>query len=160
MTILIYGLGLFAVAFLLHIIVWRIRKPANSIKALLILFFLVLVVGSILLPQHKFFNYIYIWFLFLSLFACYLVAYPAIEVDSPSLVIVMRIFQAGREGLNIEKLDELSKNNLLVEPRLKDLVDSGLVDFSSSVYRINRKGNIFILPFIFYRNLLGLGKGG
>jgi len=160
MGILIYGLGLFGVAFLLHIAIWRVRKPANSVKALVLVFILVLVAGSILLPMHELSSYLYIWFLFLSLFTAYLLAYPAIEVDSPSLVIVMRIFQSGKAGLNIKRLEDLSKDNLLVEPRLKDLVDAGLVDLSVSVYRINRKGRLFILPFVFYRNLLGLGKGG
>lgn len=160
MNILIYGLTLFGVAFLLHIAIWRIRKPANSIKSLVVLFILVLVAGSILLPIYELFSYVYIWFLFLSFFAAYLLSYPAIEVDSPSLVIVMRIFESGKAGLSTKKIGELAKDNLLVEPRLKDLVDAGMVDLSSSMYRINRKGLIFILPFIFYRNILGLGKGG
>ena len=160
MKILICGLALFGLAFLLHVLIWRIKKPANSIKSLVLLFILVLVVGSILSPVHEFSSYVYIWVFFLSLFAAYLLSYPAIEVDSPSLVIVMRIFQSGKAGLNLEKLGQLSKNNLLVEPRLKDLVDAGLVDLSSSVYKINRKGRMFIFPFIFYRNILGLGKGG
>ncbi len=160
MNILIYGLVFFVVAFLLHIAIWRIKKPANSIKILVSLFILVLIAGSILLSLYEFSSYVYIWFFFISLFIAYLFSYPAIEVDSPSLVIVMRISESGKAGLNIERLDDLLKDDLLVEPRLKDLVDAGLVDFSSSLYRINKKGVMFILPFIFYRNILSLGKGG
>lgn len=157
---LIYGLGLFFIAFLLHAAIWRIKKPANTIKALILLFMLVLAAGSIFLPVKELPEFLYIWLIFLSLFSAYLLAYPAIEVDSPSLVIVMRIFQSGKGGLSFEKLEEFSGDNLLVEPRLKDLVDAGLVDLSSSVYKINKQGAMFVLPFIFYRNILGLGKGG
>jgi len=160
MNILIYGFVFFGVAFLLHVAIWRIKKPANSIKILVLLFILVLIAGSILSSLYEFFSYVYIWFLFISLFTAYLVSYPAIEVDSPSLVIIRCISESGKAGLNIEKLGDLLQNDLLVEPRLKDLVDAGLVDLSFSAYRINKKGVMFILPFIFYRNILNLGKGG
>lgn len=172
MSVLVCGLVLFTVAFLLHAAIWRLRKPANTIKVLVTLFNFVLAFGIIVLIflgyvypglsilPHKLVSYIYIAVFFFSLFICYLFSYPAIEVDSPSLVIIRLISQSGKSGLVCEKVKELVKDDFLVEPRLKDLVDAKLVDLAGSVYRINKQGMLFIKPFIAYRKLLGLGKGG
>jgi len=172
MSVLVCGLALFIIAFLLHIAIWRFKKPANNIKVLITLFNLVLVFGMTVLiflgyayPDfsilpHRLASYIYITVFFCSLFICYLLSYPAIEADSPSLVIVRYIHQAGKSGLFPERIKELLKDDLLVMARIKDLVDAGLADFSGQIYKINKKGVLFILPFIAYRRLLGLGKGG
>jgi len=98
--------------------------------------------------------------LFFSLFICYLLTYSAIDADSPSLVIVLRTSKAGKEGLPHNAIKESLGDDLLIEPRLKDLVEAHLVDFNGQIYKINQKGKIFISPFMLYRNLLGLGKGG
>lgn len=159
MSVLIYGFGLFGVAFLLHAALWRIKKPANTIKALVAIFCLVLAVGMVI-RQHEFINYIYIAVLFFSLFLVYLLTYPAIEADSPSLAIMLQIARAKNNGITAAQIKELLKDNLLVEPRLKDLVDAKMVELNGSVYKINRKGILFIQPFIVYRKFLQLGKGG
>ena len=160
MSVLIYGFGLFGVAVLFHTALWRIKKPANTIKALVAIFCLVLAVGMMIIRQHEFINYIYIAVLFFSLFSVYLLTYPAIEADSPSLVITLQIARAKNSGITAAQIKELLKDNLLVEPRLKDLVDAKMVELNGSVYKINRKGVLFIQPFIAYRKFLKLGKGG
>lgn len=172
MSVLICGFALFGAVFLLHTAAWRIKKPANTIKTLVAIFCLVLTVGMIMLIQlgciypdalilpHDFINYIYIVIFFISLFISYLLSYPAIEADSPSLVIILHISRAGSKGISAAEIKELLKDNQLVEPRLKDLVDAKMVDLTGSVYKINKKGILFIHPFIAYRELLKLGKGG
>lgn len=172
MSVLICGFTLFIIAFTLHILIWRVKRPKNTAKALIILFNSILLFGIIVLlwlaysyPDlsilpRDFISYLYIIILFLSLFVSYILSYPAIEADSPSLVITTRIAQAGKAGLSYEKIRELLKDDLLVEPRLKDLISAGFVDLNNSVYKINTKGVFFIQPFIIYRNFLELGKGG
>lgn len=163
MSVLISGSLLFAIALLLHLVVWRLRYPGNPIKTLILLFGAVLLFGIIFLVLYAFYTvpqYLHIVLLFSSLFICYLITYSAIEADSPSLVIVSRIALAGKEGLLFERIRESLGNDLLIEPRLKDLVESGLVNLSGSTYRINKKGRLFVLPFVVFRNFLGLGKGG
>lgn len=163
MSVLIWGLILFAVAFFLHLVVWRLYLPRNPIKALVFLFSSVALLGIIFLFSRKIYSpaqYLHIVVLFFSFFIAYLLTYSAIEADSPSLVIVLRIYKAGKEGLPVNVIKESFKDDLLVEPRLKDLVDARLVDFNGVTYKINNKGVIFILPFMLYRNLLCLRKGG
>ncbi|MFH1442347.1 MAG: hypothetical protein ABIH18_09965 [Candidatus Omnitrophota bacterium] len=172
MSVLICGFILFIIAFMLHILIWRVKRPNNTAKALIILFNSILISGIIILlwlaynyPDlsilpRDFISYAYIILLFFSLFAVYILSYPAIEADSPSLVITTRIAQAGKAGLSYEEIKELLRDDLLVEPRLKDLINARLIDLNNSIYKINAKGVFFIQPFIIYRNFLGLGKGG
>ena len=163
MSVLISGSLLFAIALLLHLVVWRLRYPANPIKTLILLFGSVALFGIISLSFYVSYTavqYAHIVLFFFSLFICYLITYSAIEADSPSLVIVLRVARSGKEGLPSENVEESLGNDLLIEPRLKDLVESGLVDLSGSKYKINGKGRLLLLPFVIYRNFLGLGKGG
>jgi hypothetical protein len=163
MNVLIAGSLLFVIALLLHLAVWRLRYPANPIKTLILLFGSVALLGIIFLSWYASYTaiqYMHIVLFFLSLFISYLITYSAIEADSPSLVIVLRIARCGKEGLPSESIKETLGNDLLIEPRLKDLLEAKLVDLSGLTYKINGKGRLFLLPFVIYRNFLGLGKGG
>lgn len=135
----------------------------NPIKALIFLFSAVALAGIIFLINFtsvSFPQYLHIFLLFFLVSIFYLATYSAIDADSPSLVIVMRISRAGRGGLSYEKIKEYLGNDLLVHPRLKDLVDAKFVDLVGSSYKINKRGRLFILPVLVYRNFLRLGKGG
>lgn len=163
MSVLIWAITLFVIAFLSHLLIWRFRRPRNPVRVLLLLFNIVILAGAVFLPRFVYLDLpqiLHISVLFYSLFISYLLTYPAIEADSPSLVIVMRIYQAGKSGLSSEELEGAIGDELLVEPRIKDLVDAGLADFDGKIYRINSKGIIFVLPFVLYRDFLVLGKGG
>ena len=55
MKVLLWGIILFVLAFLLHLIIWKIRLPKRQIRMLLLIFFGVLILGivnlwSIMLP--------------------------------------------------------------------------------------------------------------
>ncbi len=163
MRVLISGVLLFAIALLLHLAVWRLHYPGNPIKALFSLFGAIALFGITFLflyASYSALQYLHIVLLFSSLFICYLITYSAIEADSPSLVIVSRIARASKDGLPFERIKESLGNDLLIEPRLKDLVEARLVDLTGSTYKINEKGKLFVLPFVVFRNFLGLGKGG
>lgn len=163
MSVLISGSLLFAIAFLVHLIVWRWRYPRNPIKTLVLLFGTVALTGIIFLSLRASYTavqYAHIALFFFSLFTCYLITYSAIEADSPSLVIVLLVAKCGKEGMPSERIKEAMGNDLLIEPRIKELAQAGLVDLSGLTYKINAKGRLLLLPFIIYRNFLGLGKGG
>ena len=104
MNVLLYGSLLFMAAFVLHVVVWRIRLPKRQTKALLFIFFGVLACGSLLLfkypgtiiilglhPPVAVPEYCRIWLYFVSLTLAYMITYSAIEADSPSLMIILKI---------------------------------------------------------------------
>lgn len=174
MSVLLYGIALILVAFLIHLCVWKIYLPKNQKRALLFIFFGTLLAGAIVLrkfsaedlrlfgipaPQSPY-DYIRLSAMFISLLLAYMVTYSAIEVDSPSLLQILIIAKAGKVGLEEKEFRRLMSDELLVKPRIKDLVDDKLVYLENGKYKLAKNGALVARIFIFYRSLLKLGKGG
>jgi len=163
MALLIFGSLLFFVAFLIHILIWKFRLPKNHTNILLITFILTLVAGVVLLYNFKkfsIFEYLQLTFLFISLTLAYITTYSAIEVDSPSLRIVLKIAQCGFEGLDKEVLEMALTDDILVKPRIQDLYKDKMIRLEKDRYKLTAKGIFITRIFVFYRKLLNTGKGG
>lgn len=163
MRILIFGLSFFIIAFILHFTIWKIRVPRRQINALLMFFFGTLALSillSSLFVGIGLLEYLQIILLFTSLTAAYIITYSAIEVDSPSLSLMLAFSAAGRAGLVMEDIYKFMTDEKLVIPRINDLVRDKLITDDYGKYRLTRSGKNFVLIFILYRNFLGLGKGG
>ena len=174
MRVLLWGIILFFLAFLLHLIIWKIRLPKRQIRMLLLIFFGVLIVGfvnlwSVTLPikvfklsaPHTIAEYIHVALFFTSLTLAYIVTYTAIDVDSPSLVMVMNIANAGSEGLDKAAFDNAMTDDILVKPRVRDLVTSEITYMDGDKYRLTPKGILLARIFVFYRKLMNnTSKGG
>lgn len=173
MGILFYGLALFLIAFFVQLVIWKIRLPRNQIKALLQIFFLVLAIGVSILFKSCGSNYFFgialprtmfeitqLSLLFISLTLAYMVTYSAIEVDSPSLVMILNVAEAGRAGLDKKSFEEKMNDNILVKPRIKDLLTGGLAYLDEGRYRLTPKGALLAGIFIKYRKLIGTTEKG
>lgn len=173
MTVLIIGLALFFSAFSFHLLIWRIRIPNRQTKTLLFIFFGILalwLISSLLSPvifsqlglpvPANPYEYFHIALFFISLTLAYMITYSAIEVDSPSLVMVKIIADAGPEGLLKSKFEELMTEDILVKPRIRDLLRDKMVKLDGEVFSITPKGTNFVRIFIFYRKLLKAPLGG
>ena len=163
MKILLSGAGLFSLSLCLHLVIWQIRLPKGQIKALLQLFFTVLVIGHIYLyltSSASFIECLHSCLLFVSLSLAYLCTYSAIAADSPSLVMMTRIAETGSAGLDREKLFASLDDHSLIIPRIKDLHDAQMLSLSQGKYRLTTRGRLFVRIFINYRKALRLPKGG
>jgi len=160
MNIFLFGILLFALAFLVHILVWKIHLPkGNQTVVLLSIFLGVFIIAMFIFPPQRLSDYIQLFFLYLSLMLAYIVTYSAIEVDSPSLTIVLNIDKTGC-GLSLEELNKQLTDNFLVIPRIKDLLNDKMICLKDDKYRLTRKGAFLISPIIFFRRLLNAEKGG
>lgn len=173
MSILFCGLILFSLAFCLHLLAWKIRIPKGQTSVLLLIFSATLLAGlcglwlasescgvrNIFMPQ-KASDYLHIALFFISLALVYIATYPAIEVDSPSLLIVNKIAEAGSSGLDKNKLAKVIDDDLLVKPRIHDLLSDKLVYFSGDKYKLTGRGRLIAGIFCSYRKLLKATKGG
>lgn len=155
------GLFFFAVALLAHAGLWRVRLPRRHTRALALIFLGGFIGAEIaaagrwgLSSQARF------TLLYLSLAMAYIITYSAIEADSPSLVIVRAIAGAGEAGLPESVLRDCCTDEILIRPRLDDLVRDGLVTHAAEGYALTLKGRRFISIFLFYRRLLGKPAGG
>ena len=173
MKVLVFTLSLFCLAFVIHLIVWRIHLPTRQIKTLVQLFIVILILGILALwlfpPSFRFlqlsgpesfWEYIHIYLFFVSLTLAYMITYTAIEADSPSLVLIMKVSEAGSEGLDSKKLEQMMSDDILVIPRLEDLVLDKMAYINGNRYFLTAKGVLMVRIFLYYRKLLGAPKGG
>lgn len=163
MNTLFWGSVIFCSAFILHVIIWKVRIPKNQTKILLMIFFGTLCAGFIVLCfliHLTLAEYLHISLFFISLTLAYITTYSALEVDSPSLVMVMNIAAAGNIGLEKKKFEEITNDDRLVKPRVRDLITDKLAFLEGDRYRLTSRGILVARIFIFYRKLLKAQKGG
>jgi len=102
--------------------------------------------------------YLHVCFFYVSVVLVYIVTYPAIEVDSPSLVIIMSVAHARADGLAKDKLYTLLTNDVLVKPRVDDLIFEDMLTLDGDRLRITKKGSMFIRIFVMYRKIMNLNQ--
>jgi len=173
MRILFWGSALFVLAFLIHLVLWKIRVPKRQTKAILQIFFVVLLIGIIVLwnipndpvlweitPPASLLEYIHISLFFISLTLAYMITYSAIEADSPSLVIMTTIANAEPKGLEKENFDKLMTDDKLVKPRIKDILLNKMAEMDGDKYVLTLKGTLFASIFIIYRKIMRMSRKG
>ena len=174
MKILLLGILIFCFAMLLHFLIWKIRVPKKQTTGLITIFTSVVLIWLIanslnsalfIMPSILIINtladQLHLCFFVISLALAYITTYSAIEVDSPSLRIVSTIAKAGSVGLEKEIFNSVViKDDLLIKPRVKDLVLDNLIYLDADKYKLTFKGLLVTRIFMFYRKLLRRGKGG
>lgn len=170
MKILIYSFFYFALAFIIHFVSWKIKLPKRQTKTLLVIFFSTLFIGFFItnfvseyyhfLDKCTITEYLHISLFFVALTLAYMITYSAIEVDSPSLVMIMTIANAGANGLDKNEFERILNDDLLVKPRLKDIVTDKMAYLDGEKYKLTSKGILFARIFIIYRKLVNAPKGG
>ncbi len=174
MATLIWGGGAFLVSFLIHLAVWRIKLPKRQTKTLLLIMFFILGAALLLLRASgsslaRLYglavpvtpgDYLHLALLNISLILSYMITYSALEADSPSLVIALTVAGAGPRGIAESEFNDFVNDDKLLKPRIRDLVLDKMASLDNGKYRLTPKGIVFARLFIFYRVLLGRGKGG
>jgi hypothetical protein len=151
-------------AFVFHLVWWKIHVPQYQSRSLLLIFLGVLGGGLVLVSVAAGLvsaaEYCQIALFVFSFAAAYIITYSAIEADSPTLVLVQLVWRAGPRGLREADLRTLLSDDVLVKPRLADLVRDGMLIPDADGYRLTFKGRCFCCIFISFRALLGAQKGG
>lgn len=172
MSVLVYGVLLIIAALLIHLIVWRLHLPKKQTNALLMIFSLVIVSGVLVILRYpglikwsiysskNIFEIFQLFLLYTTISVSYILSYPAIEADSPTLIIIRAVFETGAAGLDKSSLERIADNDLLILPRIKDMVFDRMVYIKDGKYRLMPKGLIMARLFLFYRNIIKGEKGG
>jgi hypothetical protein len=165
---LLVGFLLFFLTLALHILIWRVWRPKNDLKGLLLVFFLV--PGGVVLGAQVgilFNSLVPVCFdsdlpavivLCYSLGLAYVMSYPAAQASSPSLDIILTASKVP-EGVRVEDLNSLFQEKTLLAPRFQNLIDSGLAYERSHVLHLTWQGLVLARFFRFFRRLLGLRVG-
>lgn len=156
----------FCAALLLHIFVWRARRPKNDILALLVIFVMIPTVAAAVGFWARaglgleFWDFAAILVLHLALSAMYIQSYPPAQAVSPSLQILIYVGQSA-EGLTREEILSLFDDAKMVAIRFQDLIHTRLIEQKGESYQLAPAGKRLIGFFVAYRKLLGLEfKGG
>lgn len=168
MNVLICGLTLFFLSLLVQLVIWKVRVPARQTMSLLYIFFGIMVLGvaylcvstRLGLPFSGFApsgtaQYLQLLLFLVAVALGYTIAYSGIEADSPSLVMVLEVADAGPGGLSEEVFYERLDDEVLVAPRVRDLFRDRHVYKDGEVIRLTGKGRRFIGIFIMFRKILG-----
>ncbi len=173
-SILLSGILIFFICLCLHIAVWRWRYPKKHIIALFLIFImfpLAFVIGYIglgafgFLPDNIIFfstaDWLAIYLLNFVLSLSYILSYPAIEAVSPSLAILLIVGDSNPNGAVRDDLLHVFDDEVVLEPRLKDLIEAGFIAESNGFFMVTHRGVTFVRCFMLLRSLLGLpiGKG-
>jgi len=169
MNILIAGIFLFLMAFILHLLIWKVRIPDNPIKTITILFTSILLGGIFVLRYASLSNLIFesaallsfseclhVTLIFMSLLSVYYFVYGALTDESPSMFTMLNVAGMDEEGLSENELNELITDDLFIRPRMDYLVDEKMVCLQEEKYRLGSKGKNFIGMINFFQNLMKL----
>ena len=173
MPIVGLALTLFVLAFLVHLLRWRLARPRATARALVATFLGAILGGLALilaaawflpdlaarLPADAF-GILEALLLALALAAGYVMTYPAIEVESPTLVMIRAIARRGPAGLDRAELFERLNDEVLVAPRVRDLLGEGLAEERSGRLYLSDGGRRLVNLFVLWRRLLGAREGG
>jgi hypothetical protein len=96
----------------------------------------------------------------LEISACYVISYPAMQAESPSLVMADQLSSAGTNGLTPAELYGRLREVSLVSERIDDLLSDGLAVESGATVACTWKGAFLARAFTVWKTLLGEPKGG
>lgn len=167
MTLFLYSFASVAIAFFIHLLVWRWKLPIYQTRALLKIFlgfYLCSIVIAINSPEISFIKnsqeFIQYSIFYISMMLSYIISYSALEADSPTLVMIQTIQKAGDEGISKDNFYQQMDNQTLLDPRINDLIRDKMLTLNHDIYQLTPKGHRFALIFVLYRKIFGLGLGG
>ncbi|MFH0983981.1 MAG: hypothetical protein V1882_00440 [Candidatus Omnitrophota bacterium] len=165
MATLVLPLLSFAGCMLLHILIWRIRKPRDHAGALLAVFLIPLTVLPFLAGWFGFAASLSEWAAIFLLHAAmsmaYIQIYPASQADSPSLKVMVLVSQAMPKGLTAGEITSQFDPSRLFHDRIDDLAAVGHIVRDGDRVLLTSRGRLLIAPFFWLRRMIGLpwGKG-
>jgi hypothetical protein len=165
----LFAFGTLAVAFAVHLTLWRIRLPRRHTATLLVVFFGTLAAALTLAaaaPALAGYGPSGPWQHLLlatfhgSLSLAYIAFYSAIEEDSPSCQIVLSIADAGAAGRSRAELAALLDNDRLVLSKIRSMLRDGMVTEKGAALELTTFGRGIAGAYLLVERVFGLPRGG
>jgi hypothetical protein len=147
---------------LVHIAVWRLFKVRKQILWLFIIFTGLPTLGLLIGlarggdPIEWSLGYLLVF----TLSSCYILFFPAVQYESPTLSMV-RILDRNRSsgGLSRDEIMTTLCSDQPLRDRMEDLENNGLLGGATGPRRLSTAGRLVAAFFYYYRRLLGLPFG-
>jgi hypothetical protein len=162
-VLLLRGVGAFAGLMVLHVLVWRLLRVRKQIAWLFLIFlgvptlaFLGGLAGGSDPTEWS------LWYLLvLTLSSCYILGFPAIQTESPTLTMVRYLYKnKASGGLPRDEIIARMASDRALHDRVKDLRDNGLIRDSGGAQRLSGAGRLVAVSFFHYRRIVKLPMGG
>ncbi len=169
MQLVLFATGLFLTAFIIHLIVWRIRLPQKHTFTLLIIFLGILFISPLILQlipslisyqPRSLSEWFHVSLFHIALTLGYIVTYSAIEEDSPSLCLIRYVADAGTGGRTDEEVRNFLSQVPIIEMRIQASLRDNLMIKQDDKYQLTEKGRRLALVFKFTQDILGMRTGG
>jgi len=148
---------------LLHILLWRLKRPNRHALSLLFIFIIIpgvfLASVGMLSENISWTEVCGIFLLHASLSFAYIQVYPASQADSPSFKILLHVGKSMPQGMTAGEIQALFPAAVLLDARIEDLVRATLVSEKDGKLSLTKQGELLIRPFIYLRQILGLPAG-
>ena len=153
--ILIVSATLFSVVLVLNILVWRLTKPDRG-SLFVLAFFTVPIIALVCLTMSK--KIFIVDALILSICYCslslsYILSFPALVKDIPSIVILRLVQRAEKISIN-ELTDKFRKTMPSDNTGLKELLNEKMVILSNGELTLTKSGRIIAKTFYWYRRIM------
>ena len=162
MAVFLLSALLLVSALALHLAVWRIKLPKRQMPTLALVFGIVISAGLLgaLWLKVPILAVAHAGLCTTSACLCYIIAYSAIEADSPTLSLIQFMNQHP-EGLTQEALSEFLARRPFVRARLVALLQSELIGEQGGYYVLAGRPSLFFRLILSFRKLYGpIAKGG
>lgn len=168
----LYAILFFTSALILHVVVWRIRRPQPpwfpllgillaTPLGLIIIMQVLDIVG--LKPEWALnltpIEWLAAYVLHCALAGGYFLIFPIFEVGSPMFRLMLLLKSSMPKGMSMAEIEQAISSQDDLTPRLEDLLQMGLVAESDHKLVITPAGKGFLRPFLLLRYLLGLPPG-
>jgi hypothetical protein len=165
MNALLFGTGLAALAFFIHVVLWRVRVPRGEWRALVLVFTVIAVLAFsavLISPRVARFGMstprlILAGLLFGGFGIVYLILFSALESDSPTLTMLQLVWQQRRSGITEGELADRSAERAYAQMRLQQMLRDGLAEQVGSRILATRRGRRVTLIVLAYCRILGVG---
>lgn len=165
---LLYGIGLFACCWLIHLIFWRINRPKGYLVWLPLVFFAlpaVVATTGIALgwiawnPAGLAQTWLAPIALHVLLTGCYICGYAGLTEYSPSAEILMVVRDAMPQGIEPEKMKVRSFTEYsLTGKRIEDLIVSGMAEVKQGRVRLTPGGRVSFEMCRLYRRIMAVDE--
>jgi len=169
MGLFLAGLALLILAFVVHVIIWRVHPPRRSIRALLCIFAATPLVAVPIyfaieplpaLTDASLAGALRILLFYVSCSLVYVCVYSAIEVQSPSLAIVLYVASCGSAGCADAEIANHIIGDDSISTRLATMEAGGMIAVSDGKCTLTPAGRLWAAFFEFASNILRLPLRG
>jgi hypothetical protein len=169
MHLFLVGLALLILAFVMHVIIWRVQPPKRSIRALLGIFaatplvtvsIFVAIEPSSAIIGASLSGALRVLLFYVSCSLVYVCLYSAIEAQSPSLAIVSYVAGCGSAGCSETEIGNHIIDRESVSARIDSMTAAKMIVVGDGRCALTPGGRLWAEVFEFAGNIFRLPLGG